>query len=225
MRQSQEPLSRQTPDARLVLFFPTHVIAESWPLFEEHGPALRETILARRASEAGASLSNMPGWRSDNDMMIWGGGGARALCDHVSRRADAATHDKQQQGSERRFRWAADMSADVAQPHAPMQIHSRPGAYLSAIYCLDDGYGGSDDPTLGGELVFLDPRFPMVRMRTPDLRVRRPDGSVDQHEVRMRPVTGQMVIFPSWLAHGVRPFRGETPRISIGINLSVRPAR
>jgi uncharacterized protein (TIGR02466 family) len=203
------------------MLFPTHVLSTTWPEAREHVPPLRETILGRRAAVP-ISPATVLGWRSDNDMIDWGGPAARALCDHVVRRADAAVHDNLQQGAAVRFNWSAEMWTNVTERFGSIQVHSHPGAYLTALYFVDDGYGGSADPALGGEIVFVDPRYPIVRMRTPDLRSRRADGTADQHEVRLRPATGQLLIFPSWLSHGLLPFHGPAPRIAIGINLAAR---
>jgi uncharacterized protein (TIGR02466 family) len=207
--------------ARLVMMFPTHVLSGDWPEARQHLQTLHEMILGRRAAVP-LSPATILGWRSDNDMIDWGGPGARALCDHVTRRADGAVHDKLQQGAAVRFNWSVEMWAQVTERLGSIQVHSHPGAYLSALYIVDDGYAGSADPALGGELVFVDPRYPIVRMRNPDLRSRRADGSADQHEVRLRPTTGQLLIFPSWLAHGLMPFHGTARRVMIGINLAAR---
>ena len=205
--------------SRVINLFATPVIAEPWPDSGRFNAALKAAILERRASNPGVSLSNVLGWQSDNDMMRWGGEAARALSDYVTRRADAITFDKGQTGSARRFHWSAEIWANVSDRGASNQTHAHPGSYWSAVYYVDDGYRGSTDAALGGQLVFLDPRFPTIRARTPDLRYRRPDDSGDHHEVWVRPATGKIVMFPSWLAHSVRVFEGEEPRISIAINL------
>jgi uncharacterized protein (TIGR02466 family) len=38
---------------------------------------------------------------------------------------------------------------------------------------------------------------------------------------RVRPKSGRMVMFPSWVMHQVRPYRGTAERISIAFNLTV----
>jgi hypothetical protein len=206
-------LAEPSSAARLVPFFPTHVIAEPWPAFEAHAGALRDAILARRAADP----DETPRWSSGTDLPDWGGEAARALCAHVQARIDAMTVDKAQDGDRRRFRWAATLWADLLTRHGAIDLHAFPGTSWTAICCIDDGYGGDADPMLGGELVFLDPRYPEVRTRTPELRTRRQDGSADQHEVRLRAASGQIVMFPSWLMHGVRPFGGGGSRISIAM--------
>ena len=218
---TKETTATVPPQTQRLMLFPTHVVSTSWPDAREHIPALRESILARR-SAVPIAPATLLGWRSDNDMIDWGGESARELCDHVVRRADGTVHDKLQQGTKIRFNWSAEMWTEVTERLGSIQVGSHPGAYLTALYVVDDGYGGSADPALGGELVFVDPRYPIVRMRTPDLRSRRADGSADQHEVRLRPTTGQLLIFPSWLAHGLMPFHGTGPRIMICVNLAAR---
>jgi uncharacterized protein (TIGR02466 family) len=207
--------------ARREMLFPTHVLSGRWAEAREHLPALRETILGRR-SAVPISPATLLGWRSGVDMTDWGGPPARALADHVVRQADAVVFDLLQQGGAIRFNWSIEMWTEVTERLGSIQVHSHPGAYLTALYFVDDGYGGSADPALGGELIFVDPRYPIVRMRNPDLRPRRADGSADQHEVRLRPATGQLLIFPSWLAHGLLPFHGPAQRIAVGVNLAAR---
>jgi uncharacterized protein (TIGR02466 family) len=115
------------------------------------------------------------------------------------------------------------MWANVSQAGASNQFHTHPGAFWSAVYYVDDGYEGSDDVSLGGELLLLDPRMPMIRMAAPDLRFRRPGQQPDDQEKWFRPKSGMIVIFPAWLSHAVRPYNGTGSRISIAINLSAVP--
>ena len=41
----------------------------------------------------------------------------------------------------------------------------------------------------------------------------------------IQPAAGEMLLFPSWLRHGVLPFRGSGERISIAFNLRVGDLR
>ena len=38
---------------------------------------------------------------------------------------------------------------------------------------------------------------------------------------RLTPRAGALIVFPSWLSHGVCPYRGNRERISIAINFSI----
>lgn len=190
-------MAEPSSEPRLRHFFPTHVVAEPWPDFGLHGPALREAMLSRAGLDP-ASPATV------------------ALRDHISARITAMTVDTYRD-TRRRLRWAAELSSDRMAAGDARDLRSHPGFIWAAVCLIDDGYAGSADPELGGELAFLDPRYPMVRMRTPELRTRRPDGGIDQHEVRLRPATGQIILFPAWLAHAVRPFHGSGRRLSIGL--------
>ncbi len=56
-------------------------------------------------------------------------------------------------------------------------------------------------------------------MNAPQLRI---SGSLSAGATeRVRPQSGRMVIFPAWLMHQVRPYRGTGVRISIAFNLTV----
>lgn len=209
-------------DPRVAPLFATPVLTERWPGAGAWNDALLETIVRHKAEQPGVTFSNVHGWQSETDMLDWGGEAAQRLSEHVLAQCDAYTIDVREEGR-RRFVWLPEMWANVNERGASNQTHCHPGSQWSAVYYVQDGYGGSDDGSLGGELVFLDPRMPMVRMRDPDLRFRRPDSSVDHQESWIRPMTGLLVMFPAWLMHSVRPYHGEGLRISIAINISSRP--
>ena len=54
------------------------------------------------------------------------------------------------------------VSASIMETGAANQYHTHPGAFWSAVYYVDDGYEGSADDALGGELILLDPRMPGI---------------------------------------------------------------
>lgn len=202
--------------------FETPVIVDHLPNAAELNRHLEEVILAERERHPGIQVSNVNGWHSDTHMLRWGGNAAKELLERVVQAADSFTVDVRGQGKPR-YRWFPEMWANVSQPGAANQYHSHPGSFWSAVYYVDDGYGGDADPKLGGELVLLDPRMPAVAMNTPDLRFRRPGHKPEQREKWMRPESGRLVVFPSWLLHAVNPYRGSRLRISIAVNLSAVP--
>jgi uncharacterized protein (TIGR02466 family) len=202
--------------------FETPVIVDYMPDFRSLNQALRRAIEQKRAGNEGVQVSNVGGWQSDTAMLQWGGEAALQLVARIIAAADHFTIDLKAEGKPR-YKWFPEMWANVSPPQASNQYHSHPGAFWAAVYYLDDGYEGSSDPALGGELLLLDPRMPAIRMNTPDLRFRRPGKAPDHHEATMRPQTGRIVIFPAWLSHAVRPYRGRAERISIAVNLSAVP--
>lgn len=184
---------------------------------------LREAILAEKERDtSGVQISNIGGWHSNTKMIEWGGEAARALAHKAMTMADEAmVNIGAKQGRE--YGWVPEMWANVSGKGHANQYHTHPGAYWSAVAYIDDGYEGADDPALGGELQLLDPRMPMVRMAAVDFRLKDQNGQAQNNEPKMRPTTGLIVMFPSWLQHSVRAFHGEGTRISIAINLI--PAR
>ena len=202
--------------------FDTPVIVDQMPDADALNEELRHLILERRDADKGIQISNVGGWHPDTQMLRWGGEPALELIKRVVAAADAYTVDIRAEGKPR-FQWFPEMWANVSQQGASNQFHTHPGAFWSAVYYVDDGYGGSTDGSLGGELILLDPRMPMIRMAAPDLRFRRPGHKPEDQEKWFRPKSGMIVIFPAWLSHAVRPYGGSGLRISIAINLSAAP--
>ncbi len=201
-------------------FFTTPFIVDQ--LNSEQGlQMLRDAIVAEMdRDKKGITISNLGGWHSNTDMLRWGGEAAKALVFKAMGMADEACVDIKSPENGR-FGWHPEMWANVSDKGHANQYHTHPGSFWSVVAYVDDGYEGDDDPTLGGELQLLDPRSPMVQMVVPDLRLKNPDGGAQSHEITIRPKTGMIVMFPSWLQHAVRPFRGEGMRISVAINLNV----
>lgn len=204
--------------ARIEQLFATPFAVDS--LQSEEGlKLLRAAIEAERNRDSeGVKISNIGGWHSNTAMVDWGGEAARALAYKAMMMADRLTVDSRSP-DESRFGWVPEMWANISTRGNANQYHFHPGSYWSAVAYVDDGYEGSDDRDLGGELQLLDPRMPMVRMTAPDLRLRDEEGEAQQNEVTIRPVSGMIVMFPSWLQHAVRPFYGSGTRISVAINL------
>lgn len=206
---------------RIVPLFETPVYSQTLLDHIALDRALRETILARKAGAQSARLSNVGGWQSKQDMPDWGGAAAATLARHVTALCDTVVSRMHAPGAPQ-VAWVCEMWANVNEHGDSNQSHWHPGAFLSAVYYVDNGYSGSPDPALGGELVFIDPRMPYLRMRTPDLRHSAADGTADEQETWMRPRPGLLVAFPSFLSHSVRPYHGRGTRISIAINMMAR---
>ncbi len=190
-------------------------------LQSEQGIAmLREAIEAELARDPeGLRISNLGGWHSGTNMLEWGGEAAKALVFKTMTMADAVTTDVKSP-QESRFGWIPELWANVSRHGHANQYHTHPGSYWSAVAYVDDGYGGDNNPDLGGELQLLDPRSPTPLMAAPDLRLPGVDGRPQSPEITVRPRTGMIVMFPSWLQHAVLPFHGSGTRISVAINLT-----
>jgi uncharacterized protein (TIGR02466 family) len=202
--------------------FETPLLVDTPPDSAGLNAALAALIRERREQDpAGITRSNRQGWHSDVNIFQWGGQAIRTLGEHIHALASANSIDLRQ-SADTRFRWNSHGWANILTRGGSNQFHIHPGAFWSAVYFVDDGYGGANDPTLGGELEIEDPRMNLVLMEEPDLRFRaRPDWPVPQHEMFIRPATGMLLMFPGWLRHGVRTYLGNGERMSIAINLIV----
>jgi uncharacterized protein (TIGR02466 family) len=178
---------------------------------------LRRTIMAREQSHPGTEHSNLGGWQSEWDMDRWGGAGAIKLLAIARNTANKVTTNRQ--GQSVSLTWKANMWANINRTGHGNEFHSHPGSFWSAVYYVDDG-GIDADPALGGELEFMDPRGPGPAMYAPHLAFGSAGLSVGANETIV-PRTGRLVMFPAWVLHQVRPYRGKAERISIALNLSL----
>ena len=198
--------------------FPTPVILAQLANADRLNVALRDTILARKAVHEGINRSNILGWHSDNKMLKWGGEAAQHVANMMMQICGQHTHDLGAANNRHRYRMAIDMWANVSPAGASNQYHAHPSCLWSGVYYVDDG--GDEQ---GGPLMLLDPRFPMNKMYSADLVFVDEKGARSNTKERIEPKPGRLVIFPSWLTHGVRPHAGPRDRISIAMNVAALP--
>ena len=201
----------------VTILFGTPIVIDELADAAALNPALGTTILAREKSHPGTQHSNLGGWQSDWEMDRWGGAPAIKLLAIGRNTANRITTDRQ--GQPVSISWKANMWANVNRTGHGNEFHSHPGSFWSAVYYVDDG-GIDADPALGGELEFMDPRGPGPAMYAPQLAYGSAGLSVGANEV-VRPKAGRLVMFPAWLLHQVRPYRGGAQRISIAFNLGL----
>ena len=206
--------------------FETTIVTAEMPNAEALNSKLKSIVLAQMAKQAGVSRSNLNGWQSAPDMLSarWGGEAAISVVQLALATCNRFSMDLKATDTPR-FEWTADMWANVSGSGASNNWHVHPQAFWSAVYYVDDGYSGPDDTTTGGELVLQDPRYPMNRMFSTELVFRSPDGRPQEYINTIRPRSGTLIAFPSWLYHKVLPYLGDRQRISLAINMTVMPAR
>jgi len=199
------------------ILFGTPIVVVDLPDAPALNAALRTTILEREKNHPGTQHSNLGGWQSDWEMDRWGGVSAIKLLAIGRNTANRVTTDRQ--GKPMSIAWKANMWANINRSGHGNEFHSHPGSFWSAVYYVDDA-GIDGDPSCGGELEFMDPRGPGPAMYAPQLAYGNAGLSVGANEI-VRPKAGRMVMFPSWLLHQVRPYKGTQQRISIAFNLSL----
>jgi uncharacterized protein (TIGR02466 family) len=198
--------------------FATPVAAVEVPGSAALNAELERTILQRRAGTSSVQASNAGGWHSDRDLATWGGPPATAILDMAKSVATQLTADRD--GKPVRPAWTVQAWANVNGPGDGNICHYHPGSFWSGTYYVADG-GCARDPSLGGEFEMLDPRGPAAGMYAPALKFAGEDGNAVGSAETIRPSPGLLFLFPSWLYHQVRPYRGAGLRISIAFNLGV----
>ena len=201
----------------VTILFGTPIIVVELPDAAALNAALSATIFEREKTHPGTQHSNLGGWQSDWEMDRWGGAAAIKLLAIGRNTANRVTSDRQ--GKPVSIVWKANMWANINRSGHGNEFHSHPGSFWSAVYYVDDG-GIDGDAALGGELEFMDPRGPGPAMYAPQLAFGSAGLSVGANET-VRPRAGRLVMFPAWLLHQVRPYKGKAQRISIAFNLSL----
>jgi uncharacterized protein (TIGR02466 family) len=199
-------------------YFATPVAVVELPGAAALNAELRETILARERTTTGVDASNLGGWQSSWDFQTWGGRAGQTVLNSATALADRLTSDRQ--GRPVRIEWKMNAWANVNRAGHGNEFHTHPGSFWSATYYVDDG-GIAADPALGGEFEMQDPRGVAPAMYAPLLAFAVPGGQSAGAAELIRPKAGMLVVFPAWLSHGVRPYRGTAVRISIALNLSL----
>jgi uncharacterized protein (TIGR02466 family) len=198
--------------------FATPVAAMEVPDAEARNAELRSIILKKRAETPSVQASNAGGWHSDRDILQWGGPRPAEILDFGRELANRLTADRA--GKLVQTAWKTSIWANVNGHGDANMCHYHAGAFWSGTYYVDDGGCGTDE-TLGGEFEMLDPRGPGPAMYAPTLKFAGEDGASVGAAEMIRPRPGLLLLFPSWLFHQVRPYRGSALRISLAFNLSV----
>ncbi len=94
-------------------------------------------------------------------------------------------------------------------------LHNHPMASWSGVYCVASG---DPDPTVAdnGLLTFVNPQ--QTATMYIDMAIARMSRPYACAPVAMSLRAGQLVLFPSWVLHEVRPFYGRCERITVAFN-------
>ncbi len=178
--------------------------------------ALLPTILGREAASAGVIRSNRGGWQSTDDFAAWSGEAGARLVTAAVRLADSLTAHQGDAGLDRvAVNWKINAWANVNRDGHGNAAHHHPGCFWSCVYWVQTGEAGD-----GGEFEIQDPRGILPGFVAPTLRYALPGCLSAGGSDFITPVAGTLLLFPSWLVHAVRPFRGAGPRVSVAINLA-----
>lgn len=176
-------------------------------------PVLEKTCLGLAAEDRAGQR-----WARDHD---YGGYTSYASLNDLTRRAsvieelerDIARHvatfarDVQFELGGRKLKldslWVNVMDKDAI--HAP---HIHPHSAVSGTYYVTV-------PPKAGAIRFEDPRLAMMMAAPPRKKTARPENS---SFIAVAPKAGMLLLWESWLRHGVEPNGAKRPRISISFN-------
>ena len=211
-------MSEPQQRVQVMQLFATPVAITVLPDAPSLNQALKGIILRREQEMPSTEHSNLGGWQSDWEMTDWGGSAFDRLIEQAKAIATQLTADREGRAVE--IDWKFNAWANVNRSGHGNESHTHPGAYWSGVYYVDDG-GVGENPSLGGEFEVHDPRGVAPAMYAPKLAFSMPQGQSVGASETLHPKSGMMVLFPSWLSHAVRPYRGQATRISIAFNLSL----
>jgi uncharacterized protein (TIGR02466 family) len=204
--------------ADVKLAFATPIVTAELAAVAARNAELKALILARSRSHPSTQASNLGGWQSDWTMEQWGGPVLGLLL--TAAKSIATNMTRSRQGKPVTVDWRANAWANINRAGQSNEFHIHPAAMWSGTYYVDDA-GAADDAAQGGELELLDPRGAAPAMYAPLLAFAGPGGLAVGATETIRPKAGRLVLFPAWLYHQVRPYRGPGERISIAFNLSL----
>ena len=94
-------------------------------------------------------------------------------------------------------------------------LHNHPNASWSGVYCVDPGRHDAEKKD-SGLLSFVNPMITSaMHMDAGIARMPLPYG---YQIANVSLEAGQLVLFPSWVLHDVKPFEGEGERITVAFN-------
>ena len=94
-------------------------------------------------------------------------------------------------------------------------LHNHPNASWSGVYCVDTGQHDPDKPE-SGLLSFVNPAVMSTMHVDAAVASLRVPFAPNIRHVALEP--GQLVVFPSWILHDVKPFQGEGERVTVAFN-------
>ena len=171
---------------------------------------LRDVILAREKTTPPVVKSNQGGWQSPPDLFDWNEPAIRSLCGYIMAAVNAATA---RIGVPPKFKIEFDLYgwAAVNRKGHYNTTHVHPMSTWSGTYYVEAGDEAPEAP--GAQLEFSHPIsaspmgfFPGI---LPSARL-------------VKPETGMIILFPSYLQHSVRMYGGEKPRICVAFNAHQR---
>jgi len=197
---------------KVVLAFPTPIFKTVLPDTEAVNDALLKCVLAREKKQPSTTRSNVGGWQSGHDLLNWPEPEIAQLKSWIN---DAFLEMMKVQAGPQPFNCRISLTgwANLNRRGDYNRSHTHSGNHWSGVYYVEPGEDVEGRP-LSGAIEFIDPR--------PAINVYDIPGIPQVSTWTIRPEPGMMLMFPSWLRHGVLPYEGEKRRLTIAFNLRIQ---
>ncbi len=184
-------------------YFVTRIWSFDLTELEPEFPAWRQSIQSlREISPEPQGRSNRSGWNSEANLF------ERGHFPSLKKAAEKCfIHCFKEMGIEvDEVAFNIDAWINMTFPGGYNAQHGHGRSYLSGCFYLDT-------PKNSGEIAFADPRPAAVYSPT------EMQGQMGSKRVTIQPLSGQLLIFPSWLEHSVEMNESTQDRISIPMNV------
>lgn len=182
--------------------FPTPLFVFKLSNYESLNQTLLTTIYRLKQSDSGCSASNVLGWHSRGNLFDL------PEVQLLKTAIDAAIQQAaQSMGYSHVSIHPANCWANVNPPYASNKIHDHANCLFSGVYYVKT-------PENCGSLMFYDPREARTFYKPPASDYTAYTADAIAHVAE----EGLLLIFPSWLKHGVEPNLSSADRVSISFN-------
>ncbi|WP_309736070.1 TIGR02466 family protein [Chamaesiphon sp. OTE_75_metabat_556] len=191
-------------------WFPTSVWNFEIDNYQQLNALLLQEIAAEyQRDRVGEKWSNVLGWHSVNNLHDRQSFGefTQIINENVSEVTKFLRWDLQQFSINITTCWAI-----VNGKFALNSMHNHPNSILSGVYYLQA-------PAQSGSIFFTDPR-PGSQMLIPPVEE---FNLWTFPKISYKPHAGMMLLFPSWLLHGVEMNMSDEVRISLSFNIGMAP--
>ena len=181
-------------------YFPTIVYAKDVNLDNR---LFENAVIQWSQKDQGIKRTNLKGWHSETDMHkipVF-----KPLVDELFK----MQHEIYKEEWLDKEPMIGNMWANINPPGAMNRPHIHPNSHFSGVYYIKA-------PKNSGQIVFNDPRT-LSHMLLPT-RIEKTPPSYLWREVRVDPLEGRILMFPSWLWHCVDPNESNDIRISVSFN-------
>lgn len=187
----------------------TPIVRDPAAVPEETLEELRELVLREDARQRGTRIGTFNASKTESDLLVLDDPALKILRDSIVE-IEGRMLDALRIGGEVSGRGVlAEAWGVVYRDWGFHRVHSHHDSAWSGVLYVDMGDSQSDD----GRIEFLDPR--------PSACARRPG---EPAVATIKPATGEMILFPSWLEHWVTPHQGTRPRVVIAFNMGYEAA-